>query len=116
MKVRLSERARTYIREETRYLKARSTAAAKEFTAHIAKARLNLSAFTQMGFESDDLPVDGMRRLVVGDYLMDYEVTEQEIHVVSIRSGKRLSQSTILEPDSDYEDEAAPEYSPPGRR
>lgn len=46
-----------------------------------------------------------MRRLIVGDYLLDYEVGKNEIHIVAIRHGRQLSPDVGLEEDFDYEDD-----------
>ena len=44
-----------------------------------------------------------MRRLVVGDYLMDYEVVGNEIHVLAIRHGRQLPPDVPLDDDYDFE-------------
>ncbi len=45
-----------------------------------------------------------MRRLIVGDYLLDYEVSENEINVVAIRHGRQAPLNTPVEPDFDFEE------------
>jgi plasmid stabilization system protein ParE len=75
MKVRLSLAARTYMRTETAYLRRESPSGAKSFTKRMRKARENIGIFNGIGSESRELPIPipNMRRLIVGDYFMDYE-------------------------------------------
>jgi len=44
------------------------------FLDRMTEARRNLARFPELGLESERLPVPGSRRLVIGDYLLDYEV------------------------------------------
>ena len=104
MKVRISDDARAYLLRETAYLRKLSPAAAKNFSRQMKIARRDIGAFTNIGFESEELPVPGMRRLIVGDYLLDYEVGENEIHIVAVRHGRQLSPDVRLEEDFDYEE------------
>ena len=103
MKVLLSDAARAYLRHETLYLRARSPAAARAFTARMRKARQNLSDFENLGSTGRALPIPGLRRLVAGDYLLDYEVRDGAIHVLSVRHGRQLPPETPLDDDVDYE-------------
>jgi len=113
MKVRVSDDARAYLLRETAYLRKLSPAAAKNLSRQMKIARRDLGAFKNLGFESDELPVPGMRRLIVGDYLLDYEVGKDEIHIVAIRHGRQLPPDVRLEEDYDYEDDFSPK--PPAR-
>jgi plasmid stabilization system protein ParE len=103
MKVLMSENARAYVHREARYLSKHSPSAAKSFSERMKEARKNLRAFNEMGFESEELPIPGMRRLIVGDYLLDYEILESEIHIVAIRHGRQLPPTIGVEQDFDFE-------------
>src|SRR5271166_1851306 len=70
MKVRMSYDARAYLRDEAKYLRKRSPAAARTLTAVMKKARENLANFGELGFTKEGLPIPGMRRLIVGNYLL----------------------------------------------
>lgn len=76
MKVLLSADARNYRVSEARYLQARSPQAARQFTDSLKQIKEHLSRFPRfprMGKQSDDMPVPGMLRFVMGAYLVDYE-------------------------------------------
>jgi len=103
MHVRLSENARAYLVRETAYLRKLNPAAARNLSRQMRTAQRNLAAFGGMGFESEELPIRGMRRLVVGDYLLDYEIVGGEIHVIAIRHGRQLPPEVPLDDDYDYE-------------
>jgi plasmid stabilization system protein ParE len=103
MRVRLSENARAYLIRETAYLRKLNPAAARNLSRQMRNAQRNLAAFDGIGFESEELPIRGMRRLVVGDYLMDYEVVGNEIHVLAIRHGRQLPPDVPLDDDYDFE-------------
>ena len=103
MKVRMSENARAYVLKETRYLRKYSPVAAKSFSARIKEARSVLGVFNKIGFESEELPIPGMRRLIVGDYLLDYEILDTEIRVVAVRHGRQLAAEVTIDPDYDFE-------------
>ena len=57
----MSDDARTYLRDEAKYLRKRSPAAAKALMAAMRKARENLAAFGELGFAKEGLPIPGMR-------------------------------------------------------
>ncbi len=65
MKVRMSDDARAYLRDEAKYLRKRSPAAARAVSAAMRKARENLAHFGDLGFAKEGLPIPGMRRLIV---------------------------------------------------
>lgn len=102
MNVRLSGSAHDYLRSEATYLRAKNPGAARSFLDHMKLALRNLSAFAEMGRESEALPVPGMRRLVAGDYLLDYEIRSGEVHVLAIRHA-RQSPPIASDDDFDYE-------------
>jgi plasmid stabilization system protein ParE len=101
-KVLLSARARTYLLKEASYLRDRNPAAAAAFVARMRHARQMLSDFPDLGSGKKGLPHGDMRCLVVGEYLMDYQVNPDEIWILSIRHGRQLEIS--IEPDdTDYD-------------
>lgn len=104
MKVRLSHAAAAFLRAETSYLKRHSPAAAKAFARQMRSARGRIEEFDRIGFESEELPVPGMRRIIVGQYLVDYEIRDREIRIVAVRSGRQLPPSLERDYDYDYED------------
>jgi plasmid stabilization system protein ParE len=103
MKVRLSSNARSYLRKETEYLRLRSPTAAKSFVAQIKKARQNIGAFNGLGAASQELPLANLRRLIVGDYLIDYEIGANQISIVAIRHGRQLPPTFDIESNFDFE-------------
>jgi plasmid stabilization system protein ParE len=103
MKVRLSENARIYLRQEAAYLRKRNPAAAVKYVTRLREARTNLARFPELGSFSDELPLPGIRRIVVGDYLVDYEVKQGEVWIVAVRHGQQLLPGTPVDDDFDYE-------------
>ncbi len=103
MKVRLSGQARSYLRAEALFLRSHSAAAAKAFLARMTEARRNLGLFPQMGFDSESLPVPGSHRLVVGDYVLDYDIDDDGVVIIAIRYGRQNMISAAIEADFDYE-------------
>jgi plasmid stabilization system protein ParE len=61
-----------------------------------------LAEFPQLGAEKP-LPIPGLRRLVMGDYVLDYEVRDDEVHVLNTRHGRQNDPDLEIEPDIDYE-------------
>jgi plasmid stabilization system protein ParE len=104
MKVRLSGNARSYLRKETEYLRKRSARAAKDFVDRMRMARSNISAFTDIGAANTEFPVPGLRRLVVGDYLIDYEMGADEINILAIRHGRQSPPTIEVGSSFDFED------------
>ena len=99
MKVRMSDDVRAYLRDEAKYLRQRSPAAARALTAAMRKARQNLANFSELGFAKEGLPVPGMRRLIVGNYLLDYEISGDAVLVLAIgmaAKSRRTSPSTTI--------------------
>jgi plasmid stabilization system protein ParE len=101
MKVRLSGAARAYILREAKYLTDRSPAAGKAFVKTMQSARERLSNFPEIGFVY--LPIKGSRRLIVGDYVVDYEVGRDGIDITAIRHGRQSDQTPPVDDDFDYE-------------
>lgn len=103
MKVLLSADARNYLVSEARYLKARSPQAARQFTDSLKQLKEHLSQFPHMGRGSDDIPVPGVLRFVIGAYLVDYEIRPGAIVILAIRHGQQRPPGTPLEDDFDFE-------------
>jgi plasmid stabilization system protein ParE len=108
MKVRLSGGARAYLRQEAAYLRKHSQKAATAFVDRMTEARKNLARFPEIGKTFDRLPIPGSHRLVVGDYLLDYDLTDEEVVILSIRHGQQQPLIPGVEDDFDYEDAAKP--------
>jgi plasmid stabilization system protein ParE len=77
--------------------------AAKALTAVMRKARENLATFGELGFAKEGLPIPGMRRLIVGNYLLDYEISDGVILVVAIRHGRQMPPDMTSDDDFDFE-------------
>jgi plasmid stabilization system protein ParE len=78
----MSANARAYLRDEAKYLRQRSP---------------------ELGFATDGLPIPGMRRLIVGNYLLDYEISGEVVLVVAIRHGRQTPSELTLDDDFDFE-------------
>ena len=61
-----------------------------------------LAQFPDAGFERAAPPVPGVRRLVVGDYLIDYCMVSDDVVILLIRHGAQ-SEPPPADPDFDYE-------------
>lgn len=101
-KVVLAGQARSFLLAEAAYLRARNPGAADRFVQRLREARANLTRFEAIGFERDAPPVPGTRRLVVGDYLLDYLVGER-IEIVAIRHGRQSEPEVLVDDDFDFE-------------
>lgn len=112
MKVRLSGIARAYLRREAAYLQRCSQKAAGAFVDRMTEARQNLARFPEMGKTFDRLPIPGSHRLVVGDYLLDYDVSDGAVVILSIRHGQQQPLAPDVEDDFDYEEGAAKPAGP----
>ena len=103
MKVRLSGSARAYLRAEAAYLRDHSPQAAATFLARMKEAERNLARFPELGRGIERLPIPGSRRLVVGDYLLDYDIAGEDIIIISIRHGRQSDVPPDTDEDADYE-------------
>lgn len=101
MKVRLSGAARAYLLHEAKYLTERSAAAGAAFLRDIRFARQRIGQYPQIGFKP--FPAKESRRLVVGDYLIDYEPGREGIEITSIRHGRQSDITPTPDDDFDYE-------------
>nr|WP_178111531.1 type II toxin-antitoxin system RelE/ParE family toxin [Rhizobium skierniewicense] len=95
--------ARDYIKSEATYLRKRSPQAALHFRDDLARLRNNLLQFHHIGHEAEDLPLPGIRRFVMGVYLVDYEVRHHEIVILTVRHGQQKPPSLTIEDDFDYD-------------
>lgn len=107
-KVRLSGLARGYLRKEAHYLRQRSQPAAEAFLARMKEARRSLGKFPQIGFEQEGLPVSGNRSLVVGDYVLDYDLHGEDVYITAIRPGQKPEVTVEVNEDFDYEEKESP--------
>jgi plasmid stabilization system protein ParE len=101
-RVILSQDVRAFVLRETNYLRQHSPAAAIRFAARLREARQLLSNFDHAGFVRDAPPVPGLRRLVVGDYLIDY-FPGKTVLIVAMRHGRQQEPGLDVEDDLDYE-------------
>lgn len=101
-RVILSKNAQSYILREASYLRQFSPVAARRFVERLREARRHLATFEELGFKRDAPPVPGVRRLVVGNYLLDY-LPGETIVVLAIRHGRQQEPETDGEEDADYE-------------
>lgn len=104
MKVTLSPKAREYVKREASYLRSHSLRAAQQFLDDLKRLKGTLGNFPEMGKPNDEMPVTGVRRFVVGSYLVDYAVTHEEVLVFAIRHGRERPPSIELDDDFDLED------------
>ncbi len=103
MKVRLSGEARAYLLAESAYLRKRSPIAAQAFLDRMREARQNLARFPEMGRGIERLPVPGSLRVVIGEYLLDYDIDDGLVLIVNIRHGAQQRLSPDVDDDFDYE-------------
>ncbi len=112
MKVKFSGQARAYVRQEAAYLKRHSRQAAQDFRNRIAEARENLASFPDIGRDIQRLPVEGARRFIAGNYVLDYEIIGGELVILSIRHGQQIEMDPNLDPDIEYEGSADEQRGP----
>lgn len=107
MKVVLSGQARAYIRNEAAYLRRHSRQAAQNFRARLVDAFASLASFPDIGRNVGPLPVPGTRRIIVGDYVIDYDSSSDVIHVLAIRHGRQIEAGPDMDGDVDFEEPTA---------
>ena len=103
MKVTVAPRARDYVRREASYLKSRSPRAAQQFLDDLRRLRQELSRFPEMGKLNTDIPMPGILRFVMGEYLVDYQVLKDEIAIFAVRHGREQPPRIELDEDFDFE-------------
>lgn len=101
MKVRLSGAARAYILREAQYLTDRSPAAGTAFLRDMRAAQQRLRDYPDMGFQAS--PVKSSRRLIVGNYVIDYDRRRDAIEITAIRHGRQSDVAISPDDDVDYE-------------
>jgi plasmid stabilization system protein ParE len=84
--VALSPRARAEIIQIATYLSEHSLPAAERFLRDIEKLQDRLGQFPQSGTLG---LIPGVRRIVVGDYLVSYRLRENTVQIFAIRHGRR---------------------------
>lgn len=102
-RVEFSLDARAYIKAEVNYLKARSPAAGARFRASLDGLKRNLADFPGLGHPNTETIAEGVFRFVMGEYLVDYEVIDGVVIVITIRHGRQRPSEQPLDPDDDYE-------------
>lgn len=113
-KVRLSRNARIFIQREAKYLRERNQAAAENFLGRLRQARRNIAQFPKIGHEKTSLPVEGVMRLVVGDYILDYDLDDEGVAITTIRHGRQ--QDPDLEKDEDFDFEVDTSRTSPPKK
>ncbi|QLF69846.1 type II toxin-antitoxin system RelE/ParE family toxin [Peteryoungia desertarenae] len=103
MKVTVSLVAADYIKREARYLVSVNAGAARDFQASLKTMRGNLARFSHLGKADHELPVPNLRCFVMGAYLVDYEILDTEIRILTIRHGREKPPSVAIEDDYDFE-------------
>jgi plasmid stabilization system protein ParE len=76
-------------------------------------ARNNIRAFTDIGAANMEFPVRNLRRLIIGDYLLDYELGANEINILAIRHGRQLPPNIEVESSFDFEIAVTPDRLEP---
>ncbi|MGV3550246.1 type II toxin-antitoxin system RelE/ParE family toxin [Rhizobium sp.] len=102
-RVEFSLDARAYIKAEASYLKARSPAAGARFRASLGSLRRNLTNFPGLGHRNPEAVAEGIFRFVMDEYLVDYEVIDGVVIVITIRHGRQAPPNQPPDPDDDYE-------------
>lgn len=103
MKVVFSPGARAYLAREADYLRERNRAAGERLLHDVKQFVATLAQFPLMGSEATDLPLRGVRRFVLRDYLIYYEVGAQTIVILAIRHGRERPPELPLDDEDDYE-------------
>lgn len=104
MKVIVAPAARDYIRSEAAYLRQRNLQAAQQFSDNLKRLRQHLGQFPAIGHVTDEVIIPGVRRFVLGAYLVDYEIRPQTIVILAIRHGHQRPPGLALDDDFDFEE------------
>lgn len=104
MKVIFSPSARAYVAREAAYLRERNRAAGERSLNDMKQFVTALGQFPSMGQEATDLPLRGLRRFVLGDYLIHYEVGAQAIVILTMRHGRERPPELPVDDDEDFEE------------
>lgn len=103
MRITLSAAAHEFLRRETAYLRSRDIGAATRFVAEMRSATRRLATYDRIGRPDHELPVPGLRRIVVRDYVVLYDVASDEIRVLAVRHGRQAPFDCPIDADHDYE-------------
>ena len=107
-KVRLSGNARAFLQREAKYLRERSPSAAETFLARLREAQRNLAQFPEIGRRKEALPMQGAMRLVVGEYILDYDLAADGVAITSIRHTRQNDPDMAHDTDFDFETQPDP--------
>lgn len=77
--------------------------AAARFRASLSGLKRNLADFPGLGHPNTETVAEGVFRFVMGEYLVDYEVIDGVVIVITIRHGRQRPPNQPLDPDDDYE-------------
>ena len=101
-RVLLVPKARSFLLSEASYMRSHSQLAGDRFLGRIREARRALGRFDELGFPNDALPVPGLRRLIIGDYVLDY-VPGDPVMIVAMRHGRQSENAIIADEIEDFE-------------
>lgn len=106
MKVVMSRQAAAYVRQEAANLRNfNSPRRADHFLERIKSVRRDIAQFARMGFEADDAPLPGARRLVRDGYRYDYQIEDGRIVIIDVSSSVNTPQlNPTAEDIGDYEE------------
>ena len=102
-RVLLAPPAKIFIEQEMRYLRDRNSAAAAAFRASVLRLGRQLARFPQSGFLREDIPLDGIYRIIFGDYRADYELVADAVLILLMRHGRQAEPGLPVDDDTDYE-------------
>lgn len=102
MRVVVSDRVKKFLLSERKYLEQHSTIAGKRLAQRFRETASLLSSYPFAGVEKQ-LPMPGLRRFVVDDYLLDYEIIGDEVHILTMRHGRQRDPHLPPEDDFDFE-------------
>lgn len=101
MRVRLSRSASAFLRHERRYLEEFNPRAADNVLRQLQEALRFLSGFPRGGGPHPAL--EGRRRFVAGDYVIDYRIGPTVLEVSHIRHGRQLPPEQAKDGDQELE-------------
>ena len=104
MNVTLSPAARAYAVREASYLKVRSQRAAQQFSDDLKRVFQSLQRFPAMGKTNYELPIPDAYRFVMGEYLIDYSISKDQVLVLAIRHGRERPPNIELDEAFDLEE------------
>jgi hypothetical protein len=68
------------------------------------EARKTLGQFPEAGFEKKELTASGVRRYIVGSYLLDYDIRDGDVFIAAIRPAQKPEYTASADDDFDYEE------------